>query len=65
MANRAHPKIADDERKRRERAAMHIQWHRDAFSAAHCIGGVKDVNQKSNAETSPEHEYRRLRRSPA
>jgi Uncharacterized conserved protein (DUF2285) len=32
---------------------MRIQCHRDAFSAHHCIGGVKDVNRKSYAETSP------------
>jgi len=46
MAQRAHTlRIADD--KRQERVAMHIQCHRDAFSAAHCIGVVKDVSRKS------------------
>ena len=30
---------------------MRIQWHRDAFYAERCIGGVKDVNQKSDAES--------------
>ena len=51
---RAHPKIADDERNAESGSRCTFSVIAMHFPQQRCIGGVKDVNPKSYAETSPD-----------